>query len=70
MKKRQVRPLESKAQKDKRELKQNLARIKEGLDETAADREHSKERNTEILKQMDPAEQERVIREVLKEFLS
>ncbi|WP_395023597.1 hypothetical protein [Robinsoniella sp. RHS] len=70
VKKRQVRPLESKAQKDKRELKQNLARIKEGLDETAADREHSKERNTEILKQMDPAEQERVIREVLKEFLS
>ncbi|WP_394924789.1 hypothetical protein [uncultured Robinsoniella sp.] len=70
VKKRPVRPLESKAQKDKRELKQNLARIKEGLDETAAEREHSKERNTEILKQMDPAEQERVIREVLKEFLS
>lgn len=70
IKKRQVRPMESKAQKDKRELKHNLARIKEGLDETAADLEHSKERNTEILKQMDPSEQERVIREVLKEFLS
>lgn len=70
VKKRQLRPMESKAQKDKRELKQNLARLKEGLNETAAEREHSKERNTEILKQMDPIEQERIIREVLKEFLS
>ena len=38
------------------------------LGESAASRE--KERHAEILKNMDPAEQERVIREVLKEFLS
>ena len=45
-----------------------MSRIKEGLSESAASQE--KERNAEILKQMDPKEQERVIREVLKEFLS
>ena len=42
--------------------------MKEAVGESAASRE--KERNAEILKNMDPAEQERVIREVLKEFLS
>ena len=61
---------ETQAQRDKRELKENLAKLKEGISETAAAGEHNKERNTEILKQMDPAEQERAIREVLKEFLS
>lgn len=63
---------ETQAQKDKRELKENLAKLKEGISETAAsgDREKEKERNTEILRQMDPGEQERIIREVLKEFLS
>ena len=65
---RQLKLKESKAEKDKRELKENLTRLKEGLSESAAARE--KERNTEILKQMEPGEQERVIREVLKEFLS
>jgi len=64
------RTAETQAQKDKRELKENLAKLKEGISETAVVREREKERNTEILKQMDPAEQERVIREVLKEFLS
>lgn len=60
---------ETRAEKDKRELKENLARLKEGISESAAAKEREKERNTEILKQMDPAEQERVMREVLKEFL-
>lgn len=64
------RVTETQAQKDKRELKENLAKLKEGISETAVGREREKERNTEILKQMDPAEQERIIREVLKEFLS
>ena len=57
----------TKAQKDKQELKENLARIKASMGETAAGME--KEKNAEILKNMDPKEQERIIREVLKEFL-
>lgn len=59
---------ESKARQDKKELKENLSRIKASMGETAASVE--KERNAEILKNMDPEEQERIIREVLKEFLS
>lgn len=59
---------ENKVQKDKQEFKDNLSRVKEAVGESAASRE--KERNAEILKNMDPEEQERVIREVLKEFLS
>lgn len=64
--------IETKAQRDKRELKANLAKIKEGVAETAAAErqwDRSKERSAEILKQMDPSEQEQIIREVLKEFL-
>lgn len=64
--------IETKAQRDKRELKANLAKLKEGIAETAAaeqQKEKNKERSSEILRQMDPSEQERVIREVLKEFL-
>lgn len=61
---------ESKAQQDKKELKENLSRIKASMGETAAGVEKEKERNAEILKNMDPTEQERIIREVLKEFLS
>lgn len=60
--------LQTRAQKEKNELKESLARMKAGMQETAADRE--KERNAEILRQMDPKEQERILREVLKEFLS
>lgn len=67
-KKKRGKSMETKAQRDKRELKENLAKLKEGAAETAA-AEGSRKRNTEILQQMDPAEQERVIREVLKEFL-
>ena len=59
---------ESKAAKEKRELKENLARVKASMKETAADRE--KERGADLLRQMDPGEQERILREVLKEFLS
>lgn len=70
MSRRAKKQAESKAQRDKRELKENLSRIKEGVSESAAEREREKQRNTEILKQMEPAEQERIIREVLKEFLS
>ncbi len=68
--KRKGRILESQAQRDKRELKENLSKLKDGIRESAAGTERSREHSTEILRQMDPAEQERIIREVLKEFLS
>lgn len=61
---------QSRAQKEKNDLKESLAKMKAGIQETAAERERSKEQNVEILKQMDPKEQERILREVLKEFLS
>ena len=48
-------------------LKEN---IKNGLKEAAAESEKMSDENAEILKQMDPQEQERIIREVLKEFLA
>ncbi len=44
--------------------------VKEGMSEAAAETEAAQDQNTEILKQMDPKEQERIIREVLKEFLA
>lgn len=59
---------ETKAQREKRELKKNLAKIKDGMRESAADSE--RERNREILRQMDSQEQERIIRDVLAEFLA
>lgn len=58
----------TRAQKEKNELKESLAKMKMGMQETAAERE--RERNAELLRQMDPKEQERILREVLKEFLS
>lgn len=61
-------PAQTRAQKEKNDLKENLARVKAGMQETAAAVE--RERNAEILRHMDPAEQERILREVLKEFLS
>lgn len=63
---------ENRAQKEKRELKENLSRVRAGIQETAAasERERDKERGAELLRQMDPKEQERIVREVLKEFLS
>lgn len=69
-KRKKAKAASTQAQKDKRELKENLSRLKEGMSETAASTDREKERNAEILKQMDPGEQERIIREVLKEFLS
>lgn len=65
----------SRAQKEKQELKENLARIRAGIEETAvAEREKAeqaeRDRRSELLRQIDPKEQERILREVLKEFLS
>lgn len=63
---------ETRAQKEKRELKDNLSKVRAGMQETAAasERDRDKERGAELLRQMDPKEQERIVREVLKEFLS
>lgn len=66
-KKAEVRA-ETNAQREKRELKKSLARIKDGMRESAADAE--RERNRELLRQMDTKEQERIIRDVLAEFLA
>lgn len=59
---------QSRAQKEKMDLKENLARVKAGMQESAASRDH--ERNLELLRQMDPQEQERILKQVLKEVLS
>ena len=62
---------QTRAQREKADLKENLARMKAGMQETAAERERSeRERNAELLRQMEPKEQERILREVLKDFLS
>ena len=63
---------DSRAERDKRQLQESLARMKSGERETAAglEKDWSRERNREILKQMDAKEQERIIREVLTEFLA
>ena len=53
--------------KEKQEAKET---VKEGMNEVAAETEEVRDKNAEILKQMDPKEQERIIREVLKEFLA
>ncbi|MCC8106331.1 MAG: hypothetical protein LIO99_10090 [Clostridiales bacterium] len=65
------------AQRDKNELKESLARMKAGMQESAAsdaDRpggDHSGgDRGARLLREMDPKEQERLVREVLNEFLS
>ncbi|MCC8137276.1 MAG: hypothetical protein LIO76_04300 [Clostridiales bacterium] len=64
--------IESRAQRDKNELKESLARMKAGMQESAAsdaDRSGS-DRGARLLREMDPKEQERLVREVLSEFLS
>lgn len=61
---------ETRAQREKRELKENLSRVRAGMQETAAAAGSDREGRAEILRQMDPKEQERILREVLKEFLS
>lgn len=68
-KRKREKAAQTQAQKEKRELKENLTRFKEGVSETAA-ADGEQDRSTQIIKQMDPGEQERIIREVLKEFLS
>lgn len=56
---------ETKAQRDKRELKASLSK------ETAAGLDDDRrERGRELLRQMDAKEQERIIRDVLAEFLA
>lgn len=55
------------SKKEKQQLKGNM---KSGMNEVAAEMENVQDKNAEILKQMDPKEQERIIREVLKEFLA
>ena len=61
---------EIQSQKERQDLKENLGMIHEGIKETAAAVDMPKEQSTRILRQMDSDEQERVIREVLKELLS
>ena len=62
----------SKAEKEKRQLQESFSRMRTGEKETAAgsEKDWNRERNREILKQMDAREQERIIREVLSEFLA
>lgn len=63
---------ETKAQRDKRQLKENLMRSKIGAQETAAVAETvaEREKNRKLLQQMDPKEKEQILREVLMEFLT
>ncbi|MCD7884430.1 MAG: hypothetical protein LUI87_12110 [Lachnospiraceae bacterium] len=62
------------SRRDKNELRENLSRVKTGMRESAvsdADRSEARsERGAQLLREMDPKEQERLIREVLSEFLS
>lgn len=60
--------LQTRAQREKSDLKENLARVKAGMQETAAERE--RQHNAEVLRQMDPKEQERILRDILKECLA
>ena len=63
---------ETRAQKDKRELKEAILRTKAGAQETAATQEKGseKERSRELLRQMDPKEKEQILRDVLLEILT
>lgn len=63
---------ETRAQKEKRELKENLSREKLGVQEIAASQEgvSEKEKNRNLLRQMDTKEKEQILRDVLMEILS
>lgn len=63
---------ETRAQKDKRELKEAILRTKAGAQETAATQEKGseKDRSRELLRQMDPKEKEQILRDVLLEILT
>lgn len=74
IRKKNTAPMETKAQREKRELQENLTRVNAGARESAAEtepmREQMRERNRELLRQLDTKEQERIIRDVLAEFLA
>ena len=63
---------ETRAQRDKRQLKENLMKSKIGAQESAAAQEQitEREKNRKLLQQMDPKEKEQILREVLMEFLT
>ena len=63
---------ETRAQQDKKELKESIAQAKLAAQESAAAQEVSSERekNRKLLQQMDPKEKEQILREVLLEFLA
>lgn len=63
---------ETRAQKEKRELKESLARERQGVNEIAVSQEgvSEKEKNRNLLRQMDTKEKEQILREVLLEILS
>ncbi|MDO5345001.1 MAG: hypothetical protein Q4E91_04575 [Lachnospiraceae bacterium] len=63
---------ESRAQKDKRDLKEAILCTKSGAQETAAAQERSgdKEKSRELLRQMDPREKEQILKDVLLEILT
>ena len=69
IRKKKGEQVETKAQREKRELKTNLAKLKDGARETAVS-DSDRERNRELLRQMDSKEQERIIRDVLADFLA
>ncbi|MCD7957222.1 MAG: hypothetical protein LUG93_16030 [Lachnospiraceae bacterium] len=64
----------ARSRREKNEIRENLSRMKTGMRESAAsdaDRSEARsERGSQLLREMDPKEQERLIREVLSEFLS
>ncbi|MCC8067457.1 MAG: hypothetical protein LIO94_10230 [Clostridiales bacterium] len=66
----------SRAQREKKDLKEALARTKAGMEEAAASdvsgsgTTSGSVRGADLLRQMDQKEQERLVREVLNEFLS
>ena len=49
---------------------ENLARMKTGMQEAAAEHDRERDGRAELLRQMDPKDQERILKEVLKEFLN
>jgi hypothetical protein len=54
----------------KEEVDENVARMWESMNQIAAGNEEQREKNRKILKKMNNKEQEEVIREILKEYLS
>lgn len=71
-KRRQNGGEETRAQKEKRELKDTLSKGKAGAAEAAASLDGAADRDLKksILQQMDPKEKEQILREVLMEFLT